>query len=104
MINQDPPTVVRGKTVGDIQSVSNGSSLTIRPPQGEEWMIEIIGYGGACTIAYTDGTNSNTVDSPTSSGIKEKCNYPVTYDLYITVTNSSGGSAVFSYVGYKLLV
>ena len=65
-------------------------------------MIEMITYGAACTIEYTDGTRSNTIDSPTEAGVTEKSSYRITNTHYITVTNTSGGSAVFGYSGYKV--
>jgi len=94
------PTV--GETVKDLKSIANGSALTIQPPAGETWKIEMISYGGACTIAFTDGTLSNTIDEPTAAGVIEKASYRITNSHYITVTNTSGGSAVFGYSGYKV--
>jgi len=94
------PTV--GKAVGDIQTIADGNALTIQPPAGETWVIELISYGAACTIEFTDGTLSNTIDEPTSAGVIEKAGYRITNTHYITVTNTSGGSAVFGYSGYKV--
>ena len=91
-----------GKAVGDLQTIADGNALTIQPPAGETWVIEMISYGGACTIAFTDGTLSNTIDEPTEAGVIEKAGYRITNSHYITVTNTSGGSAVFGYSGYKV--
>jgi len=94
------PTV--GKAVGDIQSVDDGNALTIQPPAGETWVIELITYGAACKIEFTNGTSPNTIDEPTEAGVIEKAGYRITNSHYITVTNTSGGSAVFGYSGYKV--
>jgi len=94
------PTV--GEAVGDLQTIADGNALTIQPPAGETWVIEMISYGAACTIAFTDGTLSNTIDSPSAAGVIEKAGYRITNSHYITVTNTSGGSAVFGYSGYKV--
>jgi len=92
------PTV--GAAVGEIETIANGSAMTVRPAAGIIWIIEMISYGGACTIVFTDGTLSDTIDTPTSAGIIEKANYRISHDHYITVTNSSGASATFGYAGY----
>ena len=94
------PTV--GKAVGDLKSIDNGNALTIQPSAGETWVIEMISYGGACTIAFTDGTLSNTIASPTSADVIEKASYRITNSHYITVTNTSGSPATFGYSGYKV--
>ena len=94
------PTV--GKAVSDLKSIDNGNALTIQPPAGETWVIEMITYGAQCTIAFTDGTLSNTIDEPTEAGVIEKAGYRITNSHYITVTNTSGGSAAFGYSGYKV--
>jgi len=94
------PTV--GEAVGDLQTIADGNALTIQPPAGETWVIEMISYGAACTIEFTDGTLSNTIDEPTAAGVIEKAGYRITHTHYITVTNTSGGSAVFGYSGYKV--
>ena len=94
------PTV--GKAVSDLKSIDNGNALTIQPPAGETWVIEMITYGAACKIEFTDGTLSNTIDEPTEAGVIEKAGYRITNTHYITVTNTSGGSAVFGYSGYKV--
>jgi len=95
---QYPPTV--GEAVGDIQSIANGAALTIRPAVGVTWKITEIGHSGAVTIAFTDGTNTSSSFSETGAEPLEKCEYTVTHDLYITLTNSSGGALIYSYAGY----
>jgi len=95
---QYPPTV--GEAVGDIQSIANGAALTIRPDEGVVWMIEFLSYGGACTIAYTDGTLSNTIDTLAAAGVIEKAEYRISNAEYLTITNTSGGAATFGYRGY----
>jgi len=94
------PTV--GKAVGDLQTIADGNALTIQPPAGETWVIEMISYGAACKIEFTNGTLSNTIDEPTVVGVIEKAGYRITNSHYITVTNTSGGPAVFGYSGYKV--
>ena len=94
------PTV--GKAVSDLKSIDNGNALTIQPPAGETWVIEMITYGAACTIEFTDGTLSNTIDEPTAAGVIEKAGYRITNSHYITVTNTSGSPATFGYSGYKV--
>lgn len=89
-----------GIAVGDLETIANGSALTIRPDNGEVWIIEMITYGGACTIAFTDGTLSNTIDTPAGANVIEKASYRISYDNYILVTNASGAAAIFGYSGY----
>jgi len=95
---QYPPTV--GEAIGDIQSIADGEALTIRPAEGVVWVIEMLTYGGACTIAYTDGTLSNTIDTPTAAGAIEKAEYRISHSEYLTITNTSGSPATFGYRGY----
>jgi len=95
---QYPPTV--GEAVGDIQSIADGEALTIRPPEGITWVIEFLGFSGAVTIAYTNGTNSTTISAETGARVIEKAGYRITHDNYITMTNSSGGPLIYSYSGY----
>ena len=89
-----------GNRVGDIESIANGSAMTIQPASGITWIIEMISYGGACTISFTDGTLSDTIDTPSAAGVIEKASYRIDHDNYITVTNTSGATATFGYAGY----
>ena len=105
MIRQDPPTVVRGPAVRNMRTIANNDYLTIRPPEGEEWFIETIVYGGDMILSFTDGTitvsRAQTSNAPNSL---DKCGYTVTHDWYITIQNKSGGNAEFGYSGYRLQV
>ena len=97
----------RGEAVSGLQSIANGAALTIRPAVGETWVIEMISFGGACTIAFTDGTLNNAIATETAADVAnnqviEKANYTITRDDYITVTNTSGATAVFGYNGFKV--
>jgi len=100
----DPPTVVRGPAVQDNQSVDGGANFDIQPPAGEEWFIELIVYGGNCTLKWSDGTNDITMFSRTDApNSLEKCEYTVTHDHFIRVTNDEGSAKRFGYSGYKIL-
>lgn len=95
---QYPPTV--GEAVGDFQSVAHGEGWVIRPPEGVVWVIEFLGFSGAVSIVYTDGTNSTIISNETEAGVIEKAEYRITHDNYIVMINSSGGPLIYSYSGY----
>jgi len=89
-----------GEAVKDIQSIADGAALTIRPAAGITLMIEFLGYTGAVAITLTNGTISNTIDSPSGGGVTEKASHRITHDNYILMSNSSGGALIYSYYGY----
>jgi len=89
-----------GEAVSDAQSIADGSALTIRPGAGIVWVIEELGYSGAVTITRTNGTVSTTIDNPSAAGTIEKGGYRISNSSYLVMTNSSGGTLVYSYSGY----
>lgn len=80
-------------------SVAAGTSLTIQPGAGIEWLIKNLYYGGAVTIYRTDGTNSIAIDTDSSTGGRFDCCFLLTNDSYVKITNNGTSAIYISYDG-----
>ena len=80
-------------------SVANGSSLTIQPGSGIEWIIHniYVPEDSAIEVYATDGANPIKFDS-NSGGFRQE-HWHLTNAQYITVKNVSGGSIYMKYDG-----
>lgn len=101
-IDTDCPGKERGDAVGAMESLANNAYLTVRPPVGEEWIIETLLLGGIGDVEYYDGTTSIDITTAEAAGALENRGDTLTRDLYLRIQNTSGGVANYGYVGYKL--
>ncbi len=79
-------------------SIADGSSLTIQPGSGAEWLIKNIYFGGAVELYRTDGTNAIKIDSDPSAG-RLSGSWLLTNGVYLALKNVSGGAAYLGYDG-----
>jgi hypothetical protein len=90
-----------GDVKSDLQSVTNGSSMVIQPPSGEEWVIHNLYWGNAVSIKVTKGALTITVDSDTSTGGRLGTVFHVTNTQYLTITNNHTASIGIGYDGVQ---
>ena len=81
-------------------SVANGSSLTIQPGSGIEWIIHnvYVPEGSAIEVYATDGSNAIKFDSNPSGGFRQE-HWHLTNAQYFTIKNVSGSSIYMKYDG-----
>jgi hypothetical protein len=81
-------------------SVASGSSLTIRPSSGEEWIIHNIyslnGY--PIELYLTDGSNTILFESNASGGLLGYA-FHLTNTVYMTIKNTDASARYLSYDG-----
>lgn len=80
-------------------SVSAGSSLTIQPGSGVEWIVHNIYVPSSATIEIyrTDGSNPILVDGNTGGYLGYW--FHLTNTNYMTIKNTTGGAIYISYDG-----
>jgi hypothetical protein len=91
--------MARGDVTSALQSLAASAVLTIQPAAGVEWVIHDLYFGAACDVKFTNGTDSITIESPTAAGQRNNRAHHATSTRYFTITNTSGGTAVFGYDG-----
>lgn len=92
--------------VGDVKAglvnVAAGGYLDIRPPSGEEWVINNIYHAHDVDLAFTDGTNVLIFDTDYGPGVYARYVFHVTNTLWIRVINKDTTSArLIGYDGWQ---
>ena len=91
--------MARGDVVAGLSSIANAADLEIRPPSLSEWVIHSLYFGATCDVKITNGTDSITIEAPGGGGLRVNRTHHLTHSQYMTITNTSGGAAVFGYDG-----
>ena len=94
----------RGQVVADMQEVSAGEALVIRPPEGEEWVIHNIYHEVDAQLIRVKQIDASTtseivVDSHSGNGGWLGFAFHVTNTHYIKVENTSSSSGKIGYDG-----
>lgn len=95
--------MARGDVKHDLQVISAGSFLTIRPPAGgEEWALHTIYSTGPSELYITDGVNSILAESLIGvGGYIPNLTYRIRRDLYFQLKNTDTVSRELAYSGVQ---
>lgn len=85
------------------QSVTNGSTINIQPPVGEQWVIQNIYWGGAVELNRADGTNAFKFDSDAGFGGRLCMDYRIANNNFMQVKNVSGGTIYIAWDGMQVV-
>lgn len=91
--------MARGDVVAGLSSIANAAVLTIRPPSPDEWVIHNLYFGATCDVKVTNGTDAILIEAPGGGGLRTNRTHHLTHSQYMTITNTSGASAIFGYDG-----
>jgi hypothetical protein len=90
-----------GDVKADLQSVTNGNYLEIRPVAGEEWVIHNIYYSGQVQLYRHNGTSSIQFDTDSSSGARLGAVFHCTNGQFLRVINNAGATINIAYDGVQ---
>ena len=90
-----------GDAVGDIQSVSAGSTFTIKATTGQEWIVHNIFHEGPASVYITNGTIRGRFTSDTSEGLWAGFFFHVTENQYLEVVNDDTVARIIAFDGIQ---
>ncbi len=93
-------------------NVGAGGTFTIRPPAGEAWLVKDFTSNNApvanvadISVSLTDGANPClSMNDPTTDPGKRlnQCEYYITHDLFLLITNTGAAGAEIGWFGEKV--
>lgn len=90
-----------GDVVSDMQSITAGAFLDIRPSSGVEWVIHNVYHADAVHIEVYDGSNSLIFDSDTGPGFWAWYEFHCNNTRRLRVKNNSSASQLIAYDGMQ---
>lgn len=90
-----------GDVVSEIQTSTAQTLFNVRPPAGEEWVIQNIYYSQSVSLRMVKGSNVITFDSDTGSGARLGLTFRLTNDQYLQIYNTYNGNNNIGYDGIK---
>jgi hypothetical protein len=88
-----------GDVVSGISSIAAGSSLTIQPGAGVEWVLHNLYHAADVEVYFTDGANSIKFSSDTSFGAWTGMFLHANNTRYFTIKNTNAAAQLIGYDG-----
>ena len=88
-----------GDVVSDLQTITSGNYLDIRPGAGSEWVIHNIYHADAAHLEVYDGSNSLIFDADSGPGFWAWYEFHCNNTRRIRVKNTASGDQLIAYDG-----